>query len=455
MSETQARGASDVVVEEGGGADEVAGDPPLMDQIKELAMGSKINVLYVCIPIAFIASWAGGSSGVIFVAAFLALVPLAAALGDLTEDLALRTNDAIGALINVTFGNATELIISFAALRLEKYELIKMSLAGSILGNMLLVMGTACLVAGLKWPTIRFNSHAAQTYMSSLILATFAFIVPTSFSTLNKNSEDPHYALQVSQAISILLVLIYGAYIYFQVGSHKSYFDGEKAPPQAMMGWKTPKHEPREKDDDNDAAAAAKSTTTTNADGEEVAAAPEEEEEEEEVPQFSFAFALVGLAVIAILISILSDMLVESVSGAAEQLHLGQHFIGLVLVPIVGNVAEHASAIVMAAKGKMDIAIGIALGSSIQIAMFAMPFTVIVSFLWGKELNMNLTPFVAGCLFATVLLTHSILVSGSSTWLSGAKLMVAYLILLVAFLFAPDDALTVITTTMAPTTTAA
>lgn len=454
MSETQARGTTspDVAVEEGGGGEEVVGDPPLMDQIKQLAMGSKINVLYVCIPIAFIAAWAGGSSGVIFVAAFLALVPLAAALGDLTEDLALRTNDAIGALINVTFGNATELIISFAALRLEKYELIKMSLAGSILGNMLLVMGTACLVAGLKWPTIRFNSHAAQTYMSSLILATFAFIVPTSFSTLNKNSEDPHYALQVSQAISILLVLIYGAYIYFQVGSHKSYFDGEKAPPQAMMGWKTPKHEPREKDGDDTAAAAA-NTTTKNDDGEEVADLPEDDDEEE-VPQFSFVFALVGLAVIAILISILSDMLVESVSGAAEQLHLGQHFIGLVLVPIVGNVAEHASAIVMAAKGKMDIAIGIALGSSIQIAMFAMPFTVIVSFFWGKELNMNLTPFVAGCLFATVLLTHSILVSGSSTWLSGAKLMVAYLILLVAFLFAPDDALESVmaATTTVPTT---
>lgn len=409
-------------------------EPELMAQLRELAFGSKLNILYVCVPIAFIAAWADGSAGVIFVAAFLALVPLAAALGDLTEDLALRTNDAIGALINVTFGNATELIISFAALRLEKYELIKMSLAGSVLGNMLLVLGTACLVAGVKWPTIRFNHQAAQTYMSSLILATFAFIVPTSFYTLNTSSVDPHYSLEVSQAISVLLVAIYGGYIYFQVGSHKSLFDGEKSPPQAMMAKSKSSCEARE---DEEVPKVVKTVDTPDPTEDTTT----EDDDEEEEPKFTFIVALVGLAVVAVLISLLSDMLVDSVTGAAEQLHLGQHFIGLVLIPIVGNVAEHASAIVMAAKGKMDIAIGIALGSSIQIAMFAMPFTVIVSFVFGKELNMNLTPFVAGCLFATVLLTHSILAGGSSTWLSGAKLMVAYLILAIAFVFAPDNAI--------------
>lgn len=228
--------------------------------------------------------------------------------------------------------------------------------------------------------------------MSTLILASFSFIVPTSFFTLNKDAGDPHYALEVSQSIGLLLMVIYAAFIFFQLRTHKSLFE-----------------------------------------------ANDEEEEEEETPQFTLWFAVGAIATVAVLISFLSDFLVESISGTADSLRVGEHFIGLVLVPIVGNVAEHASAVMMASKGKMDIALGIALGSAIQISMFAWPLTVVISWIWGKKLDLVLSPFLAGCLFATVMLTFSVVSSGSSTWLSGGKLVGAYLILCSAFLFAPDD----------------
>lgn len=363
----------------------------MFDQLVKHVKSSYMNALYAFVPIAFIAKIAGMGESIVFIISFLALIPLAAALGDFTEDLALRTNEAIGALINVTFGNATELIISIMALRYGEFELIKNSLVGSVLGNMLLVLGTAFVVGGLKINLMKFSATAAQTYMASLFFACFGFIVPTSFFSLNSDASDPHFALAISREISLLMVGMYCLYIFFQMKTHKSLFEGEAG-----------------------------------------------EDDEDEEPQFSYLFALIALAIVAVLISFLSDFMVESVSGAAEGLHLSKYFIGLVLIPIVGNVAEHASAIIMAAKGKLDIAVGIALGSSIQIGMFVMPLLVFIAWIFGQPLNMNVTPFTCTCLFAGIVLTFSIVSGGTGNYLTGAKLLAAYVMLVIAFLNAPE-----------------
>ena len=381
----------------GDGASEASaeGEPPIIDQCKSFLFGSKLNILYCCIPIAFICSSSNGPGGLLFTVSFLALIPLAASLGDLTEDLALRTNDAIGALINVTFGNATELIVSIAALRRQEYDLIKMTLVGSVIGNMLLVLGTSLIVCGLKNPIVSMNADASRTYMSMLFFGAFAIVIPSALSTLSsgKGRDDNYYALEVSQHISLLVAALYALYIYFQLKTHKFMFDVADG-------------------DDGD--------------------------EEEETPQFSFWFAFIGIGIVAVLISVLSDYLVGTVQAAAATFHLSYHFIGLVLIPIVGNVAEHASAILMANKGKMDIAVGVALGSSIQIEMFAFPVMVLIAWMGGFPLSMQLSPFLICVLFVGIIITFSCISEGSATWLSGTKMFAAYLLLCIAFLDAPD-----------------
>lgn len=385
------KGSSEVEVTEQEKEDHHDEPPPFVDQLKAILIGSKINILYVFIPITFVAQYLGAPGSLQFVTSFLSLIPLAAVLGDLTEDLAAHTNDAIGALINVTFGNVTEVIVSIQALRLKQYDLIIYTMVGSVIGNMLLVLGSSLLMAGWKKPVMNFNGDAAKTYIGMLLLGAFALIIPTTFGSLSPESDNPSAVRNVSNHMSLFICFAYALFLYFQLRTHKTMFDGD--------------------DDDED-----------------------------EGPQFSFAFGLVMIGAVALLIAQLSDVLVATVEDAAKAYHLSRHFIGLVVIAIVGNVAEHASAIIMAMKGKYDIALGVALGSSIQIEMFALPFVVVVSWVFGYELSLNITPFLGATLFASIVVTYACLYDSGATWLQGAKMLTCYVLLCIAFLDAPDPA---------------
>jgi Ca2+:H+ antiporter len=390
-------------------------DESIPQQLKKFLTGSKVNVLLIFVFIAFISGFGKWSDSVTFTTSFLALIPLAAALGDFTEDIAKRTNDATAALINVTFGNATELIISLVALKYGQFDIIKFSLIGSIIGNMLLVLGTSFLLAGLKNRSLTFNPAATNSYLSTLILSCLCFVGPTAYSTIDAAAANPIYTLRVSREISVLMIGVYVAYLYFQQKTHRHLFDEQPASPR----------------DAADGGAAA----TTGASGQ---AAVQDDDDDDDDPEYSFWFSFVGTAIVALLISVLSDFLVDSLEGAAEGLHLSRHFIGLVLVPIVGNVAEHASAIMMAMKMKLDIAIGVALGSSVQIGMFVMPIICLCGTFMGQDLDLTMGTFTTATLFVTVLLTFAVSNAGSATWLSGLKLTAAYAILALAFFHAPD-----------------
>ena len=400
-----------------------ADEKSLMEQTKDCLTGSKVNVLYVFVIFAVIFGFGKWSDSMTFLTSFLALIPLAAALGDLTEDIAKRTNDATAALINVTFGNATELIISLVALKYGQYDIIKFSLIGSIIGNMLLVLGTAFMLAGLKNPSLTFNAPATNSYLSTLILSCLCFLAPTAFSTIDAAAANPIYSLRLSREVSILMVVVYAAYLYFQQKTHRHLFDEQPA-----CAVESPKK----------AATATDSDERPEGSAAVPAPAAEEEEDDDEEPEYSMFFAIAATAVVALIISLLSDFLVDSIEGAAEGLHLSKHFIGLVLVPIVGNVAEHASAIMMALKMKLDIAIGVALGSSVQIGMFVMPVICIAGIPFDRDLDLRFSVFTTTTLFVTVLLTFAVSNAGSATWLSGLKLIVAYMILCLAFFHAPD-----------------
>lgn len=429
-------------------ADALAGgkseaSPSLAGQLRAIFMTPlPLKVLLLAVPVAIFAGRFELGDTVIFSACFLGLIPLAALLGDFTEDLALRSNDVVGALINVTFGNATELIISICALRAGMYQLIKLSLIGSIMGNMLLVLGSAFVVGGLRRKSLEFNCNAVNTYGPLLLLSMMSFVIPSAYSTGVLNSpaatrEETHVVLSVSRQLAVIMCLTYVAYLVFQLVTHKEMFDGsaetedgEKPVSLALNhsfvrfanygaaggDGTTPRRSP--------SAAALPAATSHGGD----------DDDEAEEPQFSLAVALGGMLVVSVLISILSDTLVDSLKGAAAAMSLPDEFIGIILVPIVGNAAEHASSIVMAAKGKMDIAVGVALGSSIQIGMFVMPVLVVVAWIINLPLDMNFHPYIVAVLLVSVLVANNITSDGKSNWLEGAMLIAAYLMIAIIFI---------------------
>lgn len=362
----------------------------------------QIKILLVFVPFVFVSS----SDGVLFVCSFLGLIPLAGLLGDFTEDICKRSNEVVGALINVTFGNATELIISFVALRAQMFDLIKFSLIGSVLGNMLLVLGTGLFLGGLKRKVLSFSVQASNTYIPLLMLSVMSFLIPSGYGiavahgSLDKkiagatSAGENDSVLTVSRHIAVVTAVIYLCYLWFQLVTHRDMFD-EKC-----------------------------CSRTCSAD--DVDAIINDDDEEDETPEFTLAFALGGLAVASIFISYLSEVLVDSIEGFAKNYNVPSQFIGLILVPIVGNAAEHATAVIMAQKGRLDVAVGVALGSSIQIALFVMPVLVLGGWVFGLGLDMNFHPYPTALLMVCVLVVAQVISDGKSNWLEGVMLVGAY-----------------------------
>lgn len=374
----------------------------------------QIKLLLVFVPLAIVGKLGGVGDGPLFVFSFFALIPLAALLGDFTEDICKRSNEVIGALVNVTFGNATELIISFMALRARLFDLIKYALIGSVLGNMLLVLGTGLFLGGIRRKMLCFNVTASNTYIPLLMLSVMSFLIPSGFGiTLERRTPAQQIAadaavLSVSRAIAIVTALVYLAYLWFQLVTHKDVFD----------------------DDTSDSTGST--SVNSDADQELKGNSDSIDEEESDAPEFTLFFALGGLAFVSVLISYISDVLVDSVQGAALEYNIPSPFIGLILVPIVGNAAEHATAVIMAQKGRLDVAIGVALGSSIQIALFVMPVLVIGGWFAGLPLDMNFHPFATAMLLVCVLVASQVVADGKSNWLEGVMLVGAYVMVAIA-----------------------
>lgn len=369
----------------------------------------QVKMLLVFVPFAFVAR----GDGMLFTFSFLGLIPLAALLGDFTEDICKRSNEVVGALVNVTFGNATELIISFMALRAGMFQLIKFSLIGSVLGNMLLVLGTGLFLGGLRRKVLSFSQQASNTYIPLLMLSVMSFLIPSGYGIAIANSKarqvgtSDDNVLAVSRHIAVITAFIYICYLWFQLVTHKEMFNegGSTNSSADQMISKGDEEEEVDVDDDDD-----------------------------DVPEFTLTFSLVGLAVASILISYLSDVLVGSVEGFAHQYNVPSQFIGLILVPIVGNAAEHATAVIMAQRGRLDVAVGVALGSSIQIALFVMPVLVLGGWVFGLGLDMNFHPYPTALLMVCVLVVAQVVGDGKSNWLEGVMLVGAYVMVAITVL---------------------
>lgn len=328
----------------------------------------------------------------IFLSSCMAIVPLAGWLGRATEQLAHHTGEGVGGLLNATFGNAAELIIALSALHKGLYSVVKASLTGSIIGNILLVLGASVLAGGLKHQRQRFNVTAARAQSTLLTLSAISMIVPAAFHYLAGPGAQAKEA-DLSLEISLVLLAVYAMHLLFSLHTHKQLFAGDSASEiEGGHAWSTRK-------------------------------------------------SLLVLAGATAMIAWMSELLVASVEPTAEAFGMSRVFIGVIVVAIVGNAAEHSTAILMAMKNKMELSLGIAIGSSLQIALFVAPVLVILShFIGPRAMDLVFTPAEVLAVFVAVLITGQIANDGESNWLEGVQLLAVYVILGIVFYFLPEAA---------------
>ncbi len=359
------------------------------------------------IPIAVGLELAHAGAVVVFVASALGVIPTAALMGRATEELATRSGPGIGGLLNVTFGNAPELIIALFALNKGLHEVVKASIIGSILGNILLVLGAAMFVGGLGRDRQFFDRTAATAQASMLLLAVTAMAMPAIFELVDgrglpsPTAERVNYDSTVehlSVAVALVLIASYVAGLIFSLKTHRDLFN------------------PVESTEQPQSAPAA--------------------EDEHDAP-WSVRRAVGALALAGVAVGVMSEILVGSISEAAGSIGLSEFFVGVIVVAIVGNAAEHWVAVLVARKDKMDLAVNIAIGSSAQVALFVAPVLVLASFVLGPHpMALVFNGFELGGLFLAVLIAGHVTNEGESTWYEGVQLLAVYLVLGLSFYYA-------------------
>jgi Ca2+:H+ antiporter len=350
------------------------------------------------IPLAVVLELTHAPAGLIFGVAAVGIIPTAALMGLATEELAARSGPGIGGFLNVTFGNAPELIIALFALSEGLHEVVKASIIGSILGNILLVLGAAMLVGGLPRERQTFNSTAANVQALMLLLAAGALLMPAIFELVqgqglpSPGAELVSYDTEVEQlslAVAIVLLVTYGAGLLFSLKTHRALFNPRQdEPEETTLGW-------------------------------------------------SVRRSVAMLAVAGVAVGLMSEILVGSISEASEAVGLSEFFIGVIVVAIVGNAAEHWVAVLMAHRNKMDLSVNIGIGSSAQVALFVAPVLVLASFVLGPEpMPLVFNGFELGAVLLAVLVASYVTQEGESTWFEGVQLLALYSILGLAFFFA-------------------
>lgn len=350
-------------------------------------------VLLLFIPVSLAAHFLEWGELIVFITAGLAILPLAAWMGTATEEIAVVVGPSLGGLLNATFGNATELIIALIALNAGLIDVVKASITGSIISNLLLVMGFSMLLGGLRYKEQTFQPIVARVNAASMNLAVIAILMPTAMNYTSQGINEE--TLQnLSIAVAVVLILVYALTLLFSMKTHSYLYDVGLA---------------------------------------------EAEAEAEEISHAKPNMALwVGvLLVCTLLVAIESEMLVDSLQVATSQLGLTTLFTGVILVPIVGNAAEHATAVTVAMKDKMDLSLSVAVGSSMQIALFVAPVLVIAGRILGKPMDLDFKPFELVAVVVSVLIANSISSDGRSNWLEGTLLLAAYTVLGFAFYFHP------------------
>ncbi len=338
-----------------------------------------LYLLLVFVPVSIVGHFMGFSETMMFIFSALSIIPLAGLMGTATEGVAHYAGSRVGGFLNATFGNATELIIGIIGLKAGLFEVVKSSIAGSVIGNILLVLGLSMLCGGFKFKTQTFNKAAVQVTSSMLLFAVICLSIPAVFThTMSDKTLTTKYE-GINIIVAVVLLAIYICQMYFSFFTHKDLMGGE-------------------------------------------------EEESGEEPKWNLKVSIIMLVVSTVFIAILSEFFVGAVEPMTEQVGLPMTFVGIILVPIIGNAAEHSTAIIMALKNKMSVSIEIALGSSLQIILFVAPVLILLSLIW-KPMSVIFTPFELVAVFASVIIANKLVDDGRSNWLEGLILVATYVIL--------------------------
>jgi Ca2+:H+ antiporter len=341
-----------------------------------------LKYMLIFVPISFIAEFMHVSPSIMFVLAALSIVPLAGLMGKGTEEISFYSGPKIGGFLNGTFGNATELIISFFALKEGLFEVVKSSIAGSIIGNILLVLGVSMLAGGLKYKSQTFNKKVVEVSSSMLLFAVVGLCIPALFThTVDSSLLNTRYE-GLSILVAVIMFSIYILSLIFSFYTHKDIY-----------------------------AVSYEETGTAN---------------------WSLKKAIMVLVIATVLIAIESEFLVSGIESITESFGLSQFFVGIILIPIIGNAAEHSTAIVMAMKNKMDVALEIAIGSSLQIILFVTPVLIFISLLF-TPMSIVFNEFELVALIVAILIANRVSNDGESNWLEGVQLLAVYSIIAASF----------------------
>lgn len=345
-----------------------------------------LYLMLIFLPVTLIGKFAGMSDPMLFICSSLAIVPLAGLMGKSTDVISYYAGQKIGGLFNATFGNATELIIAFVAMKAGMFDVVKASLAGSVIGNILLVLGLSMFAGGLKYKTQYFNRNSINITSSMLLFAVLSLSIPAIFMHTMPDARLTTQFEGLSIIIAVLMLMIYILQFVFSFITHKDF----SIEPDAVS--------------------------------------------DEEKPAMGLPSAIGLLIGSTICIAVLSEIFVGTVEPMAESAGLSKTFVGIILVPIIGNAAEHSTAVIMAVKNKMTVAVEIALGSSLQIILFVVPVLILLS-LFFTPMSIVFTPFELVALAASVIIANRVSSDGESNWLEGLQLVAAYVIIGVAFFF--------------------
>lgn len=368
-----------------------------LNPYKEILTANYLNILLLFVPLGVFAGLFKYSALVVFSLNFISIIPLAAVLSDTTEVLASKTSNTIGGLLNATFGNVVELIVALMALHRNEIRIVQTSMLGSILSNLILVLGCSFIAGGYNRTIQTFSATAAQAMSSVMSLSCISLIIPATFSA----TVGPKYQLQVlelSRWTAIVLLIVYVLYLFFQLKTHKDLFEGPAS------------------------------------------ADPADDEEEIPGEELSKVECIALLAAVTLVVALCAEYLVGSIEEVVSKTGLSASFIGLVLLPIVGNAAEHVTAVFMAMKNKLDLTMNVAMGSSMQIALFLTPLLVIWGWIIDVPMSLFFHTFESILLFVSVYLTNLVLEDGQSHWFEGVLLVALYAIIAISYLYYPDSA---------------
>lgn len=341
-----------------------------------------LKYMLIFIPISFIAEFMHASPSIMFVLAAFSIIPLAGLMGEGTEEISFYSGPKIGGFLNGTFGNATELIISFFALKQGLFEVVKSSVAGAVIGNVLLVLGASMLAGGLKHKTQKFNKKVVEVSASMLLFAVVGLCIPALFThTVDPSLLNTRYE-GLSIVVAIIMITIYILSLIFSFFTHKDIY-------------------------------------IVNS-------------EEETSANWSLKKAILILIISTVLIAIESEFLVSGIEDITKSLGLSEFFVGIIIIPIIGNAAEHSTGVVMALKNKMDVALEIAIGSSLQIILFVAPVLIFISLLF-TPMSIIFNEFELIALIVAVLIVNRVSNDGESNWLEGVQLLAVYLIIAASF----------------------